>query len=160
MWVPRVSQISLDALKDEGVRAIIIDLDNTLVAYRQLEPAHDDADWVAAASACGIHVIMVTNNSTPWAAGIAKDLGISIIANARKPLPNGFRRALAILEAKMPKDAMVVIGDQLFTDILGARLFGVRAILVDPLVQLDPWNTRPLRWLERWILHGLPKASS
>ena len=152
----RVSDISLESLIEAGPRGILIDLDNTLVAFHHSGPAQDDAAWVAEAATRGIHVIMVTNNATPWAAQMAKELGISIIPNARKPHPNGFARALSILE--MPKDAVVVIGDQLFTDILGARLFGVRAILVDPLVRSDPWNTRPLRWLEWWVLRGLPKA--
>jgi predicted HAD superfamily phosphohydrolase YqeG len=51
-----------------------------------------------------------------------------------------------------------VIGDQLFTDVLGAKLAGLDVILVDPLVRHDPWNTRPLRWIERIVLRGVPRA--
>ena len=51
-----------------------------------------------------------------------------------------------------------MIGDQLFTDVLGAKLAGLEVILVEPLVRYDPWNTRPLRWLERILLRGVPRA--
>jgi predicted HAD superfamily phosphohydrolase YqeG len=50
-----------------------------------------------------------------------------------------------------------VVGDQLFTDILGAKMYGLAAILVEPIVRRDPLNTRPLRLLERWLLRGLPR---
>ena len=155
-YVPRISQIDHAKLLADGVRGIVVDLDNTLVGYRALEPDPRDAAWVAGAPQHGIRIIMVTNNSTPWAREVAARLDIPIVANARKPLGRGFRRALELLA--LPREKVVVIGDQLFTDILGARLFGVRAILVDPLVRSDPWNTRPLRWLEWWVLRGLPKA--
>ncbi len=79
-----------------------------------------------------------------------------IVANARKPLPGGFRRALALLA--LPREAVVVVGDQLFTDIVGAKLYGLRAILVEPIVAHDPWNTLPLRILERWLLRDLPRT--
>jgi predicted HAD superfamily phosphohydrolase YqeG len=69
------------------------------------------------------------------------------VPNARKPLPHGFRRALTVLD--LPRERVVVIGDQFFTDVLGAKLLGIRVILVPPLGGRDPWNTRPLRLLAR-----------
>ena len=149
-YAPRISHIGFDALLADGVRGVILDLDNTLVGYRALQPDAGDAAWVAHAPEHGIRVVLVTNNATPWAADVAKNLGIPIVANARKPLPRGFRRALELLD--LPREAVIVIGDQLFTDVLGAKLFGLRAILVEPLVRHDPWNTWPLRLLERWLM--------
>jgi HAD superfamily phosphatase (TIGR01668 family) len=154
-YAPSVAAIDIERLRADGVTGVIIDLDNTLVAYRQLEPSDADARWILAARAGGLRLVMVTNNATPWATEVAKRLGIPCIANARKPLPWGFRRALALLGA--PRACVVVVGDQLFTDVLGARLFGLAAILVEPLVPHDPPNTRPLRMLERWLLRGLPR---
>ena len=78
------------------------------------------------------------------------------IPRARKPLPRGFRRALNVLELSAAE--AVVIGDQLFTDVLGAKLAGLEVILVEPLVRHDPLNTLPLRWLERIIMRGVPRA--
>ncbi len=155
-YAPRVAEINLDDLVANGFRGVIIDLDNTLVGYRQLAPDDRDAGWIVAAREHGVKVVMVTNNATPWAASVAKNLGIACIANARKPLPSGFRRALGVLE--LPRSAVIVVGDQLFTDVLGAKLFGLAAILVEPLVERDPLNTRWLRTLERWLLRGLPRV--
>jgi len=157
-YVPHVSDIDVDALRTDGVRGVIVDLDNTLVGYRALEPAPEVTAWIARALERDVRVIMVTNNATPWARTVAKRLGVPIVANARKPLPRGFKRALELLA--LPREAAVVVGDQLFTDIVGAKLFGLRAILVEPIVPHDPWNTLPLRLLERWLLRGLPRTQS
>jgi HAD superfamily phosphatase (TIGR01668 family) len=155
-YAPRVAEIDLEKLTADGFSGVIIDLDNTLVGYRQLVPDDRDAHWIVAARERGLQVVMVTNNATPWAVTVAQNLGIPCIANARKPLPSGFSRALAVLQ--LPRDAVVVVGDQLFTDILGAKLFGLAAILVEPLAERDPINTRWLRTLERWLLRGLPRV--
>ncbi len=154
-YAPSVAAIDLDQLKANGFAGIIIDLDNTLVAYRADAPGERDALWLADAKVRGLQVIMVTNNATPWAIGIARNLGIPCVSNARKPLPSGFRRALTLLA--LPRESVIVVGDQFFTDVLGAKMFGLAAILVEPLVRRDPLNTRPLRWLERVLLHGLPR---
>jgi HAD superfamily phosphatase (TIGR01668 family) len=154
-YAPSVGAIDIELLTSNGFMGVIIDLDNTLVAYRQLTLGERDARWMAAARDRGLRVVMVTNNGSPWAAEIAAELGIPCVPNARKPLPSGFRRALAILA--LPRESVIVIGDQLFTDILGAKIFGLAAIFVEPLGGRDPLNTRWLRRLERWLLHGLPR---
>jgi len=69
-------------------------------------------------------------------------------------LPHGFLRALRVLET--PKHATVVVGDQLFTDVLGAKLVGLHAILTEPLVAKDWHGTRILRFLERVLLGRRP----
>jgi uncharacterized protein len=81
---------------------------------------------------------------------------VPCIPNARKPLPAGFRRALKLMQ--LGAHEAVVIGDQLFTDVLGAKLAGLEVILVDPLVRRDPWNTRPLRWVEQILMRGVPRV--
>jgi putative phosphatase len=155
-YATRISQIDPVELRARGIRGAICDLDNTLVAFRTLAPLEEDAAWVRRAHDAGLAVAVLTNNGTPWASQVAKDLGVPCIPRARKPLPNGFRRAVKVLELT-PKE-VVVIGDQLFTDVLGAKLAGLEVILVDPLVRYDPWNTRPLRWIERIVLRGVPRV--
>ena len=156
LYAPRISRIDPRELRLRGVRGAIVDLDNTLVGFRSLVPLEEDALWVARAKQADVRVVVLTNNGTPWAAKVAQDLGVPCIPRARKPLPNGFRRALKLLELE-PHEA-VVIGDQLFTDVLGAKLAGLEVILVDPLVRHDPWNTLPLRWMERIVMRGVPRV--
>jgi uncharacterized protein len=155
-YAPRISQIDPAELRARGIRGAICDLDNTLVGFRALAPLEEDAAWVRRAHDAGVAVAVLTNNGTPWASQVAKDLGVPCIPRARKPLPNGFRRAVKVLE--LEPEECVVIGDQLFTDVLGAKLAGLEVILVDPLVRYDPWNTRPLRWIERIVMRGVPRV--
>jgi putative phosphatase len=155
-WTPRITAIDLRELRARGIRGVIIDLDNTIVGFRSLAPLEEDAAWVRQAKDLDVRVAVLTNNGTPWASEIAKDLGVPCIPRARKPLPHGFRRALNVLE--VAANEAVVVGDQLFTDVLGAKLAGLEVILVDPLVRHDPWNTRPLRWMERIVMRGVPRA--
>ena len=157
LFASRITHIEPRELRERGIRGAIVDLDNTLVGFRTLAPLAEDAAWVAAAKEAGVAVVVLTNNATPWASTVAKNLDVPCIPRARKPLPRGFLRALHLLELQAHE--VVVIGDQLFTDVLGARLAGLVVILVDPLVRSDPWNTRPLRWVERALLRGVPRIS-
>lgn len=156
LYSTAINRIDPRELRLRGIRGAIVDLDNTLVGFRTLAPLEEDAQWVARAKQADVRVLVLTNNGTPWAAQVAKDLGVPCIPRARKPLPHGFRRALNVLELEAHE--AVVIGDQLFTDVLGAKLAGLEVILVDPLVRHDPWNTRPLRWLEQIVMRGVPRV--
>jgi len=155
LYSTAINRIDPRELRLRGIRGAIVDLDNTLVGFRSLVPLEEDALWVQRAKQADVRVLVLTNNGTPWAAKVAHDLGVPCIPRARKPLPHGFRRALNVLELE-PHEA-VVIGDQLFTDVLGAKLAGLEVILVDPLVRHDPWNTRPLRWIEQIVMRGVPR---
>ena len=141
--------VSLDLLAEGGVRGIVVDLDNTVCAYRRPELAPGVADWVAAARDRGFALVLVSNNFSERVASIGAQLGIPVVPNALKPLPFAFLRALKLLGT--PRGATVVIGDQLFTDVLGAKLLGLRTILTKPLVEKDFPLTRVLRFLERTI---------
>ncbi len=141
--------VRLDELAAAGVRGIVVDLDNTVCAYRRPELAPGVADWVAAARERGFALVLVSNNFSERVGAIGAQLGIPVVPNALKPLPFAFLRALKLLGT--PRGATVVIGDQLFTDVLGAKLLGLRTILTKPLVERDFPLTRVLRFLERTI---------
>jgi hypothetical protein len=145
-----LSSVSLDDLAARGMRGIIVDLDNTLVGYGQEAMAPVDAAWIASARARGFAVCLVSNNFTGRVERIGRELGVPVVPSALKPLPRGFLRALRVLAT--PKHATVVVGDQLFTDVLGAKLVGLHAILTEPLVAKDWHGTRILRFLERVLL--------
>jgi uncharacterized protein len=141
--------VPLDQLSEAGVRGIVVDLDNTVCAYHQPELAPGVAEWVAAARDRGFALVLVSNNFSERVASVGAKLGIPVVPNALKPLPFAFLRALKLLGT--PRRATVVIGDQLFTDVLGAKLLGLRTILTKPLVEHDFPLTRVLRFLERTI---------
>jgi len=145
----RLTEVSLDQLAGLGVRGIIVDLDNTVCEYHRPELAPGVAAWVSAAKARGFLLVLVSNNFSERVASVGAQLGIPVVANALKPLPFAFLHALRLLGT--PRRATIVIGDQLFTDVLGAKLVGVRTILTQPLIPHDFPLTRVLRFLERTI---------
>ncbi len=149
-YAERLSSVSLDALAERGVRGIIVDLDNTLVGYGSDVMAPDGAAWVVRARERGFAVCLVSNNFTERVARAGEELGVPAIASALKPSPHGFLRALRVLGTA--RGTTVVVGDQLFTDVLGAKLVGIHAILTEPLVAKDWLGTRVLRFLERALL--------
>lgn len=149
-FADRLSSVSLDDLWSRGMRGIIVDLDNTLVGYGEEHMAAIDASWVAQARERGFAVCLLSNNFTDRVERIGRELGVPTVPSALKPLPRGFLAALKMLGTT--KAATVVVGDQLFTDVLGAKLLGIHAILTEPLVAHDWHGTRVLRFFERVLL--------
>ena len=149
-FAPRLHNVSLDELASAGIRGLILDLDNTMVAYRCSQIAQDHLDWVEAARERGFKMVMLSNNFSDRVNTVAAQLGIECIPNALKPLPTGFLRAKRALG--LPRRAIAVVGDQLFTDVLGAKVLGFYAILTEPIEPHDFVITRVFRFLERFLL--------
>jgi HAD superfamily phosphatase (TIGR01668 family) len=149
-YAPRISAISLERLAAENVHALIFDLDNTSVGYGSDDIPEDIMAWILEARERGFSLALVSNNFTARVQRVSNELGVFAIAGALKPLPNGFLRALHVLGTA--KAQTVVIGDQIFTDCLGARLAGLRMILTEPLESHDWAGTRVLRFLERVMM--------
>ncbi len=153
-YAVRLSHVSLDDLAARGFLGIIVDLDNTLVGYGQDHLAPEDAAWIAAARARDFRICLVSNNFNTRVRRIGAQLGVPAIPNALKPLPRGFAAALRVLGTA--KRQTIVVGDQLFTDVLGAKFSGLHSILTEPLVAKDWLGTRVLRMLERALLGRRP----
>ncbi|MGH7716849.1 MAG: YqeG family HAD IIIA-type phosphatase [Vulcanimicrobiaceae bacterium] len=145
-----LAEISLDWLGELGVRGIIVDLDNTLVAYRAARVAPEIAAWIASALERGFRVVLVSNNWGERVTAFGSQIGVPAVPSAMKPLPLAFLRALRVIGT--PRAATVVVGDQLFTDVLGAKLLGMRAILTEPLSEHGFITTRAMRVVERAFL--------
>ncbi|MCS7265863.1 MAG: YqeG family HAD IIIA-type phosphatase [Armatimonadetes bacterium] len=130
--VCKISDVSLTELWKSGVRVIFVDLDNTLTAWGSQEISQPVKHWVEEAKAKGFQVVIVSNAGfRRRVAQVAKALGIIGIAAAGKPRRYVFRRYLEW--KKLTPEQAVMIGDQLFTDILAAKRAGMKAILVEPL---------------------------
>lgn len=152
--VPSVATISLEGLKRDGIRGIIADLDNTLVGWKLLQPAPEVVEWVRQALASGFAVAIVSNNERAWVRSVASGLGIvTFVHTALKPLPFGIFRAVKQLRVR--RRETIVIGDQLFTDVIAAKLLGIRAILTEPIVAKEHRAMSIVRRLERFMLRGV-----
>jgi uncharacterized protein len=149
-----LAAVSLEGLWERGCRGIVLDLDNTSCAYGQAELADGVADWVAAARTRGFRLVIVSNNFSDRVGAVAALLGVPSVPNALKPLPFGFLRALRLLGT--PRAETVVIGDQLLTDVLGAKVLGLHTVLTEPIVARDFPLTRVLRFVERLVFRRMP----
>ena len=145
-------------LARSGIRGVILDLDNTIVPWGEAVPTEVARAWVAGLLREGLRVCIVSNNSRVWAAQVGDILKVPVVGWALKPVPFGFRRALAIMGTAPGETALV--GDQLFTDVLGGNLLGLRTILVEPLSAREFPTTRLVRRLERLIRDRVVRSIS
>ena len=153
--VRRVTEISIDYLRSKGIRGLILDIDNTLTTHDNPIPSEGVAHWLDLMRENGIKMIVLSNNHGPRVEPFAKILGLDYIAEGKKPLSSGFKRCAAALE--LSKEQLCIIGDQIFTDIFGARLAGIYSILVRPIHPKEEIQIVFKRKLEKIILHFYKK---
>jgi len=154
--VDSVYDIDLAALRREGVRGIIADLDNTLVGARHPEATPELVEWLENVKAQGFRVVIVSNNGRHRVSAFADPIRLPYVSRARKPGQRPFRKALKLLELTPPET--VVVGDQLLTDVFGGNRIGLRTILVTPISPADESvTTRINRRIERFIYRRLKK---
>ncbi|HEY5256930.1 MAG TPA: YqeG family HAD IIIA-type phosphatase [Candidatus Baltobacteraceae bacterium] len=149
-FAPRLKDVSLEELAGAGLRGLIVDLDNTLLGFRETELAAEHLEWIRQARDRGFAICMLSNNFSDRVTAIAQRLEIASVPNALKPLPFGFLRAKRILG--LPRRQIAVVGDQLFTDVLGGKLCGHYTILTEPIEGKDFPITRLFRFFERLML--------
>lgn len=148
-------EITLTELKDLGVRGLILDVDNTLTRHNCPEVDGRVLCWLKKMKEAGVGLVVLSNNCPARVAPFAGSLGLSFQAGAMKPMPWGYRRAAKKLGLSPGQTA--VVGDQIFTDIAGGNLAGVKSILVEPFEMELHWGFRFKRLLERPVLRKLQK---
>lgn len=122
--------ITPDFLREHDIDAILLDVDNTVSPPSSKEIYDGVREWLAEIKGMGIEVVICSNNFKKRVYPFAKSIGLECVAMSLKPLPFGFVRAKRKLAVK-PKNVLVV-GDQIFTDILGARLARMKSVLLIP----------------------------
>jgi uncharacterized protein len=152
--VHAIYDIDLPKLREQGIRGIITDLDNTLVGAREPLATPELVAWLDRVREHGFRVVIVSNNNRTRVSRFADPLGIPYIHAARKPANRAFRQALNLLGLK-PNEA-VVVGDQMMTDVLGGKRMGLHTILVTPIAPADEGiMTRVNRLIEKIALWSL-----
>lgn len=123
-------EIDFQQLYDDGFRGIIFDIDNTLVEHGA--PADDRSrKLLASLKEMGFSVCLLSNNSKARVELFIEDTDVKYISLAAKPLLFNYRKAMEIIGTD--KTNTFFVGDQLFTDIWGAKRLGIRSILVKPI---------------------------
>lgn len=126
-----ILDITAEDIKKSGARFVLLDTDNTLALHGSQKPHPGIPEWIGEMRKNGIEPIILSNNSRERIEPFAKKLGIPFVYKSAKPLSKGFRLACKKLGAKPEETA--VIGDQIFTDVLGGNLFGSKVFLTEPL---------------------------
>jgi hypothetical protein len=155
IYVNTVLDIPLDELKNAGIRALIFDLDNTITEWNSNDIRSEICDWFALVKELGFKACLLSNNHEQRVLQVAQNLGIPYIYRAQKPRRGGYYRAMASMQVDAPSTA--VIGDQIFTDILGGNRAGLYTILVTPIARREFMGTKISRTMEYFVLRRLKK---
>ena len=148
----RITDVTAEDLRRLDVRGVLLDVDNTLTTHDAPDLTEDVKNWLTAMQARGFVLVIVSNNSPQRVAPFASKLGLPYSANARKPLPVGYRAAS--VEINVPLKECVAIGDQIFTDVIGANLAGIPSILLEPIqLEVDQKFIAFKRKIERPMLN-------
>lgn len=153
--IKHFTDVSASFLKKENKNGVIVDLDNTLVPWNIAHATDEVIHWLTELQNNDIKVTIFSNNNEERVRIFAEPLHIPFIAKANKPLKGGFKRAKKAL--LLQDDEIVVIGDQLLTDVFGGNRSNLYTILVDPLVTSDARITTFNRKIERMILNRFYK---
>ncbi|AVQ99438.1 hypothetical protein OBCHQ24_10585 [Oceanobacillus iheyensis] len=153
--VKSIFDINPEVLKSKGIKGIITDLDNTLVAWDVKDATPEVIEWFKQMKENDIKVTIISNNKQERVKVFSEPLETPFVFSARKPLSKAFKSVAK--QMGMKKEEIVVIGDQLLTDVLGGNFAGFYTILVVPIVQTDGKITKINRKIERRILHYMRK---
>lgn len=151
--VPAIDPATLRAL---GIRGLIVDLDNTLVPFGRADVSPQVRAWLDRLAAAGIAAAVASNGPPARVAALSATLALPAVRGL-KPAAGPFRRALSLLRTRPEETA--VVGDQVFTDILGGNVLGLYTILVEPLSGRDFLGTRVARAVERWLRPRLVRSA-
>lgn len=146
----RITELTVEELRAMSVKALLLDVDNTLTRHHSQELPADVEAWLADMKAAGIALMLVSNSREPRVAPFAARIGLPFVHTSCKPVPFGFRRAAKALG--VPRKQCMAVGDQTFTDVLGAKLAGVRVAQLIPIECEAGWSFRVRRALEKPIL--------
>lgn len=150
LFLDNIYAIDFDLLKAKSIKGLILDIDNTLVPNYIKDADNAVVQWIERAKNAGLGVCIVSNASHKRVLRFNERLKIDVVHKASKPRKKGFLKAADIMKT-IPSE-IAVIGDQVFTDILGGNRLGMYTILVKPIDKNELFLIKPKRWLEKIIL--------
>ena len=148
--IERLIDIPMTLLKEKNIQGLIFDLDNTIIGWDSNEMQQEIISWLSNLKDNGFKIYIVSNSMKKRVKNIAESLSIPYIARAGKPMNYGFLKALKNLN--LDSKSVAVVGDQIFTDVLGGNRIGAFTILVKPLSKKEFFTTQLTRKFERLLL--------
>ncbi len=155
MYKKNIFDINYDKLSKDGIRCLLFDLDNTLVAAKESIPEKKVIKLLNKLTK-DFKVIIISNSPRKRLDKLHKHLNIDYYAFSLKPLKRNFKKV--IKDHKFDVEDIVLIGDQFMTDVLGGSRMGIKTILVDP-ISSDLMRTKLNRYLETRVIKKLEKKN-
>lgn len=157
--IATIYDLPMNWLRERDVHAVITDLDNTLVPWRDYTMAEELSGWFKDLHKEGFRTVILTNaRPSPTIRKMASKLETELVIGARKPVQRFFREALSKVDANAAETC--VVGDQVFTDVLGGNLLGCHTVLVDRIGSREFIGTKFMRVFERMILRRLARRGA
>lgn len=130
-----IHALDLEALWEKGIRGIILDIDNTLESHKTPKPTEKTLEFLKKLENIGFKVCLISNGREERVKLFNEDLGYFTMAKAGKPKKKGYR--LAQVKMGLNKNQVAMIGDQIFTDVFGAKRCGFYSVLVEPIESIE-----------------------
>lgn len=147
--------LDVEVLEQSGIKGIIFDLDNTLVEWKKDTLTPEVIDLISRLKDKGFKLCILSNALEHRVEVVAQTLNIPYVSRAIKPRKSPFRKALEIMGTKPAETA--IVGDQLFTDILGGNRMKLYTIWTPPLSSTEFLSTRAVRQIERLVIKRFQK---
>lgn len=157
IYINNVQEITYEYLNKKGIQALILDVDNTLIDYKKIL-SEKTIKWAKDIQEKGIILYILSNtNKKEKVKNVSEKLGkIRYKVFAKKPLKNGFLQIKK--ELNLPSEKIAIVGDQIFTDIIGGNRCKMFTILVDPIKEREFWYTAWKRPIEEKIKRKIKKG--
>ncbi len=149
----KVTDITIEILNKYGIKALILDVDNTLSTHHGQVLTDGLSEWLELMRQNGIKMTVLSNSNSRRLTPFAEKIGLDFISLGLKPLPFGYLRALKRLGTT--KNETAIVGDQLFTDTMGGNFVGVKTILLTPIKPESSLRFRMKRRVERFVIKKL-----
>ena len=144
-----IYEIDPEFYNRNNVKTLFMDLDNTLDSYRAREPQQRTIDYVNRVKEAGITPVIISNNKAKRVSGYANLLRVEFLSSARKPFSSRIKKEIA--RRGLTADDVMLVGDQMMTDVLAAKGAKIRVVLTEKIVKEDQWTTHINRIFDRPI---------
>lgn len=142
-----ITDITVELLKDYDIKALLLDVDNTMSTHHGTVLTEGLLEWIKKMQENGIKLMVLSNSKKARIKPFAERIALPFISLGCKPLPMGYLRGVKALGEK--RRNVAIVGDQIFTDVLGGNVVGVKTILLTPIKLEDGWSFKIRRKLEK-----------
>ena len=136
-WFPKLTDIPPEFLQERSITLLLLDFDNTMLPYTTDVPTPELLAWLDRMRAAGIRLCIVSNSHRQRVPNFSAQYGVPCVLRAVKPRTRGIRAAMRQFSAKKAETALV--GDQTYTDVLGANLAGITSLQVRSIHNHTIW---------------------